>query len=396
MAALSRWPTPPPGGTLRGALRGVLGVREGGPAREREPGPVRPPPASLEAVVRALALPGVGSGKLRQATRASGDPGAGLRVLARRARSRLTEGERVRADGWARRALWTIERGKIHVLTPDMPHYPASFQHLASPPYALFAAGRLDLLRTPMVAVVGTRSCTSYGLDVATRLARGLADAGVTVVSGLALGIDGAAHRAAGAHRTVGVLGCGLDVWYPPRHRGLQRDIARRGLLLTEQLPGAPPEGFNFPRRNRMIAALGLGIVVVEAPHRSGALITAKHALELGRHVFAVPGPLGATASAGANALIRDGAVLVTEAREILEALELPVPEQASDPAAPPSDLHGVALALWSALGHQPRHVDDVASAVGLEPGQSLASLLALELQGHARQLPGMRFVRSY
>jgi DNA processing protein len=355
----------------------------------------RPQPAELEALVRALALPGVGSGKLRRAVDGTRDPAAELRALAGRARSRLKEGERMRAEGWARRALETIERGRIHVLTPQMPGYPATFRHLASPPYAVFAAGRLELLETPMVAMVGTRSCSRYGLDVAARMARGLANAGVTVVSGLALGIDGAAHRAAGADRTVAVLGCGLDVWYPPRHRSLQRDIARRGLLLTEQLPGAVPEAFNFPRRNRMIAALGMGVVVVEAPVRSGALITARHALELGRSVFAVPGRLGAAPSAGTNALIRDGAVLVTEAREILEALDLPIPDAAADPPGTPAELHGVGLALWSALGYDPRHVDEVAADVGLAPSQSLASLLALELQGHARQLPGMRFVRG-
>jgi DNA processing protein len=355
----------------------------------------RPPPARLEAVVRALAMPGVGSGAMRRATHASRNADAELRALAARARSGLTSGERMRAEGWARRAMSTIQRGRIHVVTPDMPAYPAPFHHLASPPYAMFAAGRLELLSTPMIAIVGTRACTEYGRQMAGRLARDLADAGVTIVSGLALGIDGAAHRAAGADRTIAVLGCGLDVAYPPRHRPLQRDIGRRGLLLSEHLPGAVPAAFHFPRRNRMIAALGIGLVVVEAPAKSGALITARHALELGRPIFAVPGRLGAATSAGTNALIRDGAVLVTEAREILEALDLPVPPRNVDSDAPPSDLYGVGLALWSALDYEPRHVDDVAADLGLAPNHSLASLLALELQGHARQLPGMRFVRG-
>jgi DNA processing protein len=308
----------------------------------------------------------------------------------------LDERQRRRREGWARTALATIRRAGIHVLTPGMADYPECFRHLAVPPGAVFAMGRLDLLRTPMVGIVGTRSCTNYGRAAARRIARGIADAGVTVVSGLALGIDGAAHRAAGPGRSVAVLGCGLDVVYPLAHRDLQRDIGRRGLLISEQLPGAPAAPFHFPRRNRMIAALGLGLVVVEAPERSGALGTVGHALEIGRPVFAVPGPIGAPASEGTNALIRDGAVLVTHPREVLEALDLPVPSDQNGRLEPPVELHGVGLALWHELGPEPRHVDDLAAALGLEPHQSLASLLALEIQGHARQLAGMRFIREH
>lgn len=332
-------------------------------------GPVRPARAELEALVRALALPGVRSGRV---------PGAAGR-----------------AEGWARTALATIDRHGLHVLTPHMPAYPPSFRHLADPPRALFAVGRLELLDSPMVAIVGTRSCTAVGRDLAGRIARGIAAAGATVVSGLALGIDGAAHRGAGPDSTVAVLGCGLDVPYPLQHRSLQRDIARHGLVVTEQLPGAPAVAFHFPRRNRLIAALGLGLVVVEAPVKSGALITVRHALELGRPVFAVPGAVGSLASAGTNALIRDGAVLVTSAWEVLEGLSLPLPPAGADADGPPDELYGVGLALWRAIGPGIRHVDELAAEVGLDVCQSLASLLALEIQGHARQLPGMRFVRD-
>jgi DNA processing protein len=333
-------------------------------ARAAPVGPVRPHRRTLEALVRRLAV-----------------------------RPRMGDAERAGAEGWARTALATIDRFGLHVLTPDTAGYPEAFRELDSPPAAVFGAGRLALLDTPLVAIIGTRSCTERGLDAAARIARGLADAGVTVVSGLALGIDGAAHRAAGPDRTIGVLGCGLDVAYPPRHRSLQRQIARQGLLLSEQLPGAPPRGFHFPRRNRMIAALARAVVVVEAPHRSGALITADLALDLGRTVLVVPGPKDGRASAGTNRLIGEGATVVTSAHEVLDVLGLPPGPPGAEPETPP-DLHGVGLALWRALGHTPRHVDELAGDVGLEPHYSLASLLALEIQGHARKLPGMRFAR--
>jgi DNA processing protein len=356
--------------------------------------PVRPPRPELEALVRALSLPGVASGRVRRVARLAGERG-GLEALARQVRRSLSDAERDQADGWARTALATIERAGLHVLTPEMAEYPESFRPLVTPPYAVFAAGRLELLETPMVAVVGTRACTAAGRAAASRIAAGLAAAGVTVVSGLARGIDGVAHRAAGAARTIGVLGCGVDVFYPREHRTLQREIAREGLLLSELLPGAPPATFHFPRRNRMIAALGRGVVVVEAPHKSGALITAHDAIELGRFVFAVPGALDARSSAGTNELIHDGAVLVTGPREVIEGLDLDVavPDNV-DGDSPPPELSGVGLALWRALGHGARHPDDLAAELGLETGQSLASLLSLEIQGHARQLPGMRFAR--
>jgi DNA processing protein len=404
------------------------------PVRPQAQPPVRPPARELEEVVRALALPGIGHARMARVVR----KGATLRMLARQVGSRLSEGEARKAEGWARTALATIERRGFHVLTPGMDDYPEAFHHLDRPPYAVFAAGRLELLRQPLVAIVGTRSCTQHGRATARRIAKGLATRGVTVVSGLALGIDGAAHRAAGPARTIAILGCGLDVPYPLSHQALQRDIGRHGLLLSEQLPGAPAAPYHFPLRNRMIAALAAAVVVVEAPTRSGALITARIALDLGRPVFAAPGPLGAPSTDGTNALLRDGGILITSAREILDTLRLPLtptadpskdpasdraadpaPDSAADPAAdpaadsaaggtdsspgddeeeeesPPEELFGVGLAIWRCLGNDPRHVDDVAAALALDPRQTLASLLSLEVQGFARQLPGMQFVRG-
>ena len=357
--------------------------------------PASPPQRTVDALVKALALPGVGSARLREAIRREGGPEAALKALASAEWPRLGERERQRVAGWARRALETIRRDKVHVLHEASPAYPERLRHLADPPCVVFGRGGLDLLARPSVAVVGTRNASEYGRSMAARIAGGIAAAGTIVISGLARGIDGVAHRAAGSSRTVGVLGCGIDVVYPRQHQDLHGRIARDGLLLTEVLPGAPPAAHNFPRRNRIIAALAEAVVVIDAPQRSGALITARMALEVGRPVFVVPGPATDPRSEGGNTLIRDGATLVTTAAEVLEPLGLPLPPPGAEEEVAPDGLEGVGLALWRQLGAAPRHVDEIAAAVGLEPHHSLASLLALEIQGHARQHPGLRFARS-
>ena len=210
-----------------------------GGAATPPPAPVRPSAPVLEALIFAAALPGLGSVRLRQAVEAGG---AGpLRELARQEATRLRSADRERARGWALRALATIRSDRLHVLLPGMDAYPPALLRVDPAPCPLFARGRLGSLGTPMVAVVGTRRATRYGREAAHRIAAELAAAGVTVVSGLAAGIDGTAHRAAGAGRTVAVVGSGLDVFYPREHRDLQRTIGREGLLLSEQLPGAPP-----------------------------------------------------------------------------------------------------------------------------------------------------------
>lgn len=357
--------------------------------------PVRPAPPVLEALIHTAALPGVGTIRLRRAVESRDGAEAGLRALARTVTAGLTVAEREKARGWAMRALETIYQERIHVLLPGAAAYPSALLRTDPPPCPLFACGRLELLDGPMVAVVGTRRATAYGREAARRVASGLVAAGVTVISGLAAGIDGVAHEAAGAARTIGVVGSGLDVFFPPRHRNLQRAIARDGLLLSEQLPGSPAYAHHFTRRNRIIASLALGVVVVEAPAKSGALNTAYLADSLSRYMFAVPGPIGSDRSAGANQLIRDGGTLVTSAREVLMKLGLPFPDEATSADPVPLDLEGQGLVIWRALECEPRHVDEIAAATGLDARRSLASLLALEVRGHARQLPGLRFARG-
>ncbi len=383
--------------------------------------PVRPGELELRALLEALALTGVGSGRLRawskevpgdrkaraaaaaqitaslEAARGATDAerAAVFERLAADVRRRTTPGERARAAGWAARSLGAIRALGMHVLTPRMPEYPRALVELDAPPYPLFALGRLELLDGPLVAIVGTRSCTRTGLEAAARIATGIAASGVCVISGLARGIDGAAHRAAGPARTVGVVGSGLDVAYPRENADLQQAIAREGLLLSEQLPGTPAAAHNFPRRNRILAALARGVVVVEAPASSGALITVGIAANLGREVYAVPGAVDSRASEGTNALIRDGVKLVTSAAEVLSLLGLPLPPPGADVDVAPPGLSGLGLALWRRMASGPRHVDELTAELGLEVGQGLASLLALEIQGHARQLPGLRFTRA-
>lgn len=353
-----------------------------------------PPRALVERLVRALTLPGASPAGLAEAIRAYVDPGRAAALVIRNRLRSMDEAARERWEGWSTRALATIERAPLHVLVRGFPGYPERLEELDCPPPVLFARGHLSLLDEPIVGVVGTRGSSADGRVTAERIAGGLAAAGVVVVSGLARGIDAVAHRAASPRRTIGVLGCGVDVVYPRENERLQEAIGRDGLLLSERPPGTPPHPYLFPERNRIIAALSRGLVVVEAPLKSGALITADYALAMRRPLFAAPGPLTSARYAGSNDRIREGqAKLVTGPEDVLRDLGMAVPVDLGD--RPPPELEGVGLALWRAVGHGTPHADDLAEAVGLDPQQGLASLLALEIQGHLLQLPGMRFVRA-
>lgn len=363
-------------------------------------GVIRPDGDELEAVLWLRALPGLSDSKLHELVTRYGSARAALSapapVLGERAAS-LRDSPVVR--GRIESALRTIDRLNVTVLTRSSPSYPERLAHLHDPPFVLFARGRLELLERPIVAIVGSRRATTYGLDVARLLAGDLARAGLVVVSGMARGIDGAAHVAALEHGTIGVLGCGVDVVYPTEHGELHRRVAEEGLLLSEFLPGTGVRPFRFPQRNRILAALAAGVVVVEASEKSGALITAAHALELGREVFAVPGPIGRPTSVGSNRLIQDGAALVADAADVLDGLGFAVALRDRTPggeaARPPAGLDGRLLRLWESLEPEPRHVDEIARGAGLASAETLVGLLELELRGHARQLPGMRFGRA-
>ena len=278
----------------------------------------------------------------------------------------------------------------------DDPSYPTRLRTLPDAPPVLAVRGALDDADVPAVAVVGARRCSAYGRRVAEEIATGLARAGVTVVSGLAAGIDAAAHRAALAAggRTLAVLGTGIDRVYPSWHASLAADVVRQGALLTELPCGTPALAFNFPRRNRIVSGLGLGVVVVEAAAASGSLITARLAAEQGRLVFAVPGPLGVALHDGPHALLREGATLVRHAADVLEAVapQCRARAAAATVAAARDALTGDERRVLDALGPAGGHVDDVIRRTALPAPAALETLLALELRGVVAQEPGMRF----
>jgi DNA processing protein len=285
-------------------------------------------------------------------------------------------------------------------LEPRDPGYPALLRPVPSPP-ALWVRGTLLDEDALAVAVVGARRASPYGLEVAERLATELAARGVTIVSGLARGIDAAAHRGALAAggRTLAVLGCGIDIVYPPEHRPLAAAIEARGALVSQFPPGMPALPGHFPARNRTLAGLALGVLVVEAAERSGALITAGFAGDLGREVFAIPGRITSELSAGTNRLIQDGATLITRWQDIVSELPEPwrrvvrgtvVSERAPAPPEGESD-EGRMLQLLTP--DEPRHIEALIARGGLTPARAAAALVALELGGWARQLAGQRWV---
>jgi len=284
--------------------------------------------------------------------------------------------------------------------------YPANLSTISDPPAVLFASGALQPRDLVSIAVVGSRFASPAGIVFAERLSSDLSLSGVTIVSGLALGIDSAAHRGAikAGGRTLAVLGCGLDVNYPSINADLRRQIAGAGALLTEFLPGAPPSSGNFPSRNRIISGISLGVVVVEAAERSGSLITARFALEQGREVFAVPGIALSRRSRGTHRLIKQGAKLVENADDILEeirplvrhSLETPparIEGRGERPQGPCSQEETVLLRV---LDKVPKHIDEIAQEAHIAVHRAAALLLELELRGLVSQLPGKYFISAY
>ncbi len=301
----------------------------------------------------------------------------------------------------------------IRLLLRESPDYPAALAGLPDPPPYLFVRGTIEERDRAAVAIVGTRHATEYGKGIATKLGSDLAQRGVTVVSGLARGVDTQAHKGAvdAGGRTFAVCGCGLDVAYPSENRALMEQIENAGACISEFAPTVHPESWHFPARNRIISGLSVGVVVVEAAERSGALITADFALEQGREVFAVPGNIHKAQSKGAHALIKAGATLVDSVDDIITSLnsralpfeDLRVAQKARQDdvaAAPPKsglrhDLSAAENRVYLVLDVEPRHVDDIAAAANMGAGEVNATLVMLELKGAARRLPGGMFIRS-
>ncbi len=297
------------------------------------------------------------------------------------------------SPGRARTELRRARKLGLHVLHLGGEGYPRILREIPDPPVLLYVRGSLEAEREG-VAVVGARRASAYGRIQAERFGAGLARSGVAVISGLARGVDGAAHRGALSEGgpTLAVLGCGLDRVYPPEHAGLAGEIAARGALLSELPLGTPPLARHFPQRNRIIAGLSRGVVVVEGRLRSGSLITARLANESGRAVFGVPGRIDLDLAAGPHSLIRDGAILVTSPEQVLQELGV-VPLAPDPPAPPPADpLQAEILSVLDPS--EPRGVEEILVGVERNAPVVLAALTALEVSGRVRVFPDRRYVR--
>jgi DNA processing protein len=344
-------------------------------------------------------VPGLTSPAWRRLLAAFGSPAEVIKQSAR-ALEGVVSGEIALAiaagaeDGRMGAALAWARADNHVILTPEDPRYPALLIETAGAPLVLYAAGRLELLQQPTIAIVGSRNASVHGMRNAKAFARALSSTGVCVVSGLALGIDAAAHEAALGERgsTVAVLGAGIDVVYPRRNARLFDQITRDGLILSEFPLGTPPIATNFPRRNRIISGLVRGCLVVEAAMASGSLITARLAAEMGRDVFAVPGSIHSPLSRGCHHLIKQGAKLVETADDILE--ELGLQSAASLPAPPAETPAGAASVVLGALAHEPCDVDTLATRTRMGIDELLPLIVQLELEGWVCLLPDGSYER--
>jgi DNA processing protein len=318
-------------------------------------------------------------------------PGVTPRLVERLRNPRLLEA--------AAAEMESADRQSVRILIRDDPEYPGILSQLPDPPPLLYVRGSLTAGDDPAVALVGSRRASPYGLEMARSLAAEMASAGVTVVSGLARGIDEASHRGAleGGGRTLAFLGSGIDRIYPPESRRLAEAISLKGALLSEFPLGTPPLPGNFPVRNRLISGMCRGVAVVEAAPRSGSLITARMALEQGREVFAVPGNVTRPGALGPNFLIQQGAKLVMRGRDILE--EIPgvvLPRESAPREGRDEEMGREAARLLSLVPpDDPIGVDELAEKSGMEAGPLLATLLDLEMSERVRRLPGRRFIRT-
>lgn len=281
-----------------------------------------------------------------------------------------------------------------HYLITDADGLPNRLRELPDPPLALFAIGNVDLLNDPMVAMVGSRHPTPAGRRMTEQIASGLAQAGVSVVSGMALGIDGVAHQAVldVGGSTVAVMGCGLDTIYPARHRGLFEEIANQGCILSEYPLGVSVSRYTFPQRNRLVSGLSLGSVIIEAAERSGTLITARLAMEQNRSVMVVPGSPLSRQYKGSHELIQQGACLVTSAEEVMRELELPLRQALQVSSAEPVEGEGADILRY--VFHESTTVDEIIQSSGLTAGEVSSMLLVLEVQGKVAQADDGGYVK--
>lgn len=283
------------------------------------------------------------------------------------------------------------------VMVLDDPAYPELLKNIYDPPPLIHFKGKKDILNKRSIAIVGTRKPSPYGLSVANEFAKQLSRLGFVIVSGFAYGIDTAAHRGAleAGGETVAVFGCGLNVIYPPGNIGLAEDIVNSGCLISEFPPGTPTSNWTFPQRNRIISGLSLGVIVIEGAKDSGSLITAKSALEQGREVFAVPGAIESENSKGPHWLIKQGAKLTESVEDVLEELNVPMPDGYLKEKKPEMDISSLSEGekkIYSLLEREPMHIDLVSERSGLPPQEASSMLVMLEVKGFVLQMPGKVF----
>ncbi len=296
------------------------------------------------------------------------------------------------------RELERLGKVKAAAITLEDDSYPPLLRDIYDPPPVLFIKGELVKADEKTIAIVGTRKASRYGLETARQLAQELAARGITIISGLADGIDTAAHTGAldAKGRTIAVFGCGVDVIFPSGNRTLAARIERSGALVSEYPLGSGPEKGNFPRRNRIISGLSLGVIMVEGHYDSGAMITAKQALDQGREVFAVPGPIGLESFRGPHWLIKQGAKLVENVEDVVDELKLQFPGERIPKAAAAharcADLSPEEKRIYAVLGPEPKHIDEVAGALNMPVGQLAGQLTLMEIKGAVRQLSGKMF----
>jgi DNA processing protein len=353
-------------------------------------------------------IPGLGNAVLKRLIETFGDPetvfGAGASELkhiegmrgdiAAKITNRALDAE---AEGEIRKA----EQCNARILVYTDPYYPALLREIYNPPMVLYVRGKEIPLQKTLISVVGSRNPTHYGRKAAEKIALGLARRGVGVVSGLARGIDAAAHSGClmGHGFTIGVLGTGIDVVYPESNRTLFERIEENGAIVSEFPTGTPPEPRNFPIRNRIISGLSRGTVVVEATRNSGSLITASSALDQGREIFAVPGSIDSFKSTGSHFLIKQGAKLIENADDILAEFGFfgradtgkSVP---ANPDGTPRDMNDLEKRVYEIIGDYPVHIDDIVRQANMDAGKVAGILMKMELEGIVRQLPGRMFVR--
>ena len=370
--------------------------------------PVDARSVELEAAMRLHLVPGIGPVTHGELVRVFGSPEGVLKASPADIRNVPGVGPKLvlqlslaKESTGVQSQLELCRQNDIQIITRSDSNYPKPLAEIYDPPNLLFCRGELLDIDQVAIAIVGTRHASNYGRAIATRLATGLAMAGFTIVSGLARGIDAAAHRAALAAggRTVAVLGGGLLKMYPPEHAQLAKEIAKSGAVLSESLPMQPPKSGSFPRRNRIVTGLCLGVIVVEAGERSGALISARMAMEQGREVFAVPGRVDSRMSRGCHRLISDGAKLVESIDDVLEELGPLANPARIDPET--SIRHPAEMKLSDqetnvlrAIGTEKTEFDAVVVVTGLPPARVLATISVLEVRRLVRRVTGTSFVR--